>query len=580
MAVLAGLVALTTIASGFLAERSLRARERVRVEQSLQERGELVAELMGPVAGVPRGAPELVARVDRAARSAGARVTVIGPGGSVLADSKVLPEALPRLENHRDRPEVRGALAGRVTRAERQSRTLGGELFYVALPLGDPGDGVLRLAVGTEALEAAVADLRGRLLVAGAIGMLAALVLSLGVSWVSVRPLQEMRDALRAIAAGDLSRRLRPHADDELGEIADAINAVGEQLGLRLAEITAEKEQLQAVLAGMVEGVLVLDADGCVVLANPRLRELLSIWGPVTGRTLLEVIRHPGIDEALSAARHSSTAVVSEVESGGRILLIHAAGFPPAGARAGTVAVFHDVTELRHLESVRRDFVANASHELQTPLTAIRGFAETLLANPVEPDEAKAQLEVILRNAERLGNLIRDMLELSRIESRRVPLEPGEIDVVRLTGALLQDMGPRFRERSLAAAVDVEEAAPAWADRRAVEQVLTNLLDNAAKYTDPGGRIRVEIGRVGDSVRVRVGDTGIGIPERDRARIFERFYRVDKARSRALGGTGLGLAIVKHLVQTMGGDIYVESEPGKGSTFTFTLPRADSREEG
>jgi two-component system phosphate regulon sensor histidine kinase PhoR len=389
-----------------------------------------------------------------------------------------------------------------------------------------------------------------------------------------------MREALGAIARGDLGRRLRPRSEDELGEMAAAINDMAEELGLRLEEVTAEKEQLHAVLAGMVEGVLVLDTDGCVTLANPRLRELLSLWGPVEGRKLLEVVRHPGIDDALRAAADSTAPVVSEVEVGDRAprtLLIHAAAFPQEGPTMGTVAVFHDVTELRHLENVRRDFVANASHELQTPLTAIRGFAETLVGNDLSWEEVRSQLDVILRNSERLENLIRDMRELSRIESRRVPLHPGEVDVVKLAGALLADMEPRLKERSLEVSVADRGAVSAWADRRAVDQVLTNLLDNALKYTDPGGRITVEVESQPEAVRVSVSDTGIGIPAEQQARIFERFYRVDKARSRALGGTGLGLSIVRHLVQAMGGDVYVESEPGQGSTFRFTLPRADRR---
>jgi two-component system phosphate regulon sensor histidine kinase PhoR len=243
----------------------------------------------------------------------------------------------------------------------------------------------------------------------------------------------------------------------------------------------------------------------------------------------------------------------------------------------GTVAVFHDVTELRHLENVRRDFIANASHELQTPLTAIRGFAETLVAHDLPWEEVRAQLQVILRNSERLENLIRDMRELSRIESRRVPLQPGEVDVAKLARALLADMEPRLKERSLEASVSDQGAALAWADRRAVDQVLSNLLDNALKYTDPGGRITVGIEAQPEAVRVSVSDTGIGIAPEHRPRIFERFYRVDKARSRALGGTGLGLSIVRHLVQAMGGEVSVESEPGRGSTFHFTLPRADRR---
>jgi two-component system phosphate regulon sensor histidine kinase PhoR len=581
MAALAALVAVTVLASGYVAERNLREREMGLIERSLRERSELVGEL---VAGIPfeSGATaQLDERARRAAAASRARITLIAPDGSVVADSDVAPADLVRVENHGDRREVRAALEGRVESSTRRSETVGRRLLYLAVPLAPGrGRGVVRLAVNLEEVEAAVADLRRNLLVASLIGLAAALALSFLLSWITVRPLSEMREALGAIARGELGRRLRPRSDDELGEMAAAINDMAEMLGLRLEQVTAEKEQLHAVLAGMVEGVLVLDTDGCVILANPRLRELLSLWGPVDGRKLLEVVRHPGVDDALRAAADSTAPVVSEVEVGDRAprtLLIHAAAFPQEGPVMGTVAVFHDVTELRHLENVRRDFVANASHELQTPLAAIRGFAETLVGNDLSWEEVRAQLDVILRNSARLENLIRDMRELSRVESRRVPLQLGEVDVVKLAGALLADMEPRLTERSLEVTVADRGAVPAWADRRAVDQVLTNLVDNALKYTDPGGRITVEVESQPESVRVSVSDTGIGIPAEQQARIFERFYRVDKARSRALGGTGLGLSIVRHLVQAMGGDVYVESEPGRGSSFRFTLPRADRR---
>ncbi len=579
MAALVTLVVVTVLASGYLAERALRHRELARIEHSLRERSELVRELVEGIPFDPAATARLDERARRAAAVSGARVTLIAPDGSVVADSDVPPADLIRVENHGDRKEVRAALEGRVERSTRRSETVGRRLLYLAVPRG-PESGVVRLAVDLAEIEAGVQELRRELLLASLIGFAAALALSFPLSWLTVRPVSEMREVLGAIARGDLGRRLRPRSDDELGEMAFAINDMAEELGLRLEEVTAEKERLHAVLAGMVEGVLVLDPDGCVTLANPRLRELLSLWGPVTGRKLLEVVRHPGIDDALCAAAGSTAPVMSEVEIGERsprTLLIHAAAFPQEGPHMGTVAVFHDVTELRHLEMVRRDFVANASHELQTPLTAIRGFAETLVGNDLPWEEVRSQLDVILRNAERLESLIRDMRELSRVESRRVPLQPIEVDVSKLTHALLADMEPRLRECSIEVSVADRGAVPAWADRRAVDQVLTNLLDNALKYTDPGGQITVEIEGEAEVVRVSVSDTGIGIPPEHRNRIFERFYRVDKARSRSLGGTGLGLAIVKHLVQAMGGEVFVESEPGRGSTFRLTLPRADRR---
>jgi two-component system phosphate regulon sensor histidine kinase PhoR len=258
-----------------------------------------------------------------------------------------------------------------------------------------------------------------------------------------------------------------------------------------------------------------------------------------------------------------------------RTLRVHAVRLPLGGAaRAGTVAVLHDVTELMQLEKMRREFVANASHELRTPLAAIRGFAETLLGSPVLSDaDRRAYLEVIDRHARRLSAIVGDLLELSKIESRETSPERLAVDTVKLAETLLHDWRPRLEEKQLTATLTSERPGIAWADPQACEQILSNLLDNAIKYTEPGGSIALRIGGDDRHVRIDVADTGMGIPERDLSRIFERFYRVDQARSRSQGGTGLGLAIVKHLVQSLGGEIEVESQLGRGSTFSFTLPR-------
>jgi len=412
-----------------------------------------------------------------------------------------------------------------------------------------------------------------------------ALLLSLGLAGVVglvlirlfVRPLEEIGQFARAIAAGDLERRLR-WREKPAQDIADALDRMAESVAARIDQANSEKEQLQAVLAGMVEGVLVVNASGRIVLANPRLRQMFSAWGEVAGRTPLEVIRHAGVDDALRAAASRNDLVSLELQVGGgeeRTILVNAVGFPATGPRLGTVAVFHDVSELRRLESLRRDFVANVSHELKTPLTAVRGFAETLLSGEVPEQDVDKYLSVILKHAERLGNLIEDLLELSRIESRKVPLQSAPIDVARVVQAVMNGMEPQLRSKSLTVKLVEGEPGEALGDRRAVEQVVTNLLDNAAKYTNPGGHLELRVRSEGDHVRVDVQDDGIGIPEEDLPRIFERFYRVEKARSRDLGGTGLGLSIVKHLVQAMDGELFVESEMGSGTTFSFTLPRAD-----
>jgi two-component system phosphate regulon sensor histidine kinase PhoR len=583
MAVLAGLVLLVVFVSGVLAESSLRRREMARLARSLEERGALVRELSRGISFEAASMEQLDAVADRAARAAGARVTLIARDGSVLGDSDVPAARLPRVENHANRPEIQVALAGSVGSSTRRSATVGRSLLYLALPLEEEPGGVVRLAVEMPQVDAAVAELRRELLVAGGVGLLAALALSYAFSWLTLRPIWEMRRGATLIAAGDLSNRLPRRPGDELGEISSAINQMAEQLRLRLDEMTAEKERLRAVLDAMAEGVLVVDDEGVVLLANAQLYEFYRISDPLPGRRPLEVIRDAELDELLAAASTSEEPVSRTLfvrHPARRTLRVHAVRFPARAARRlGTVAVFHDISDFAQLDKVRRDFVANASHELRTPLTAIRGFAETLLSGgDLSEEDRRSYLEVMDRHARRLANLVDDLLALSSIERGEEGLVCTRVDTAALAAALIRDASSLFAEKNIRVELESQGAALAWADAQAVEQILTNLLDNALKYTVEGGRIGVSTEEEGEFVRVHVRDTGIGIPESDLGRIFERFYRVDKARSRELGGTGLGLSIVKHLVQQLGGEISVESEEGRGSTFSFTLPSAGSQD--
>jgi two-component system phosphate regulon sensor histidine kinase PhoR len=550
-----------------------------RIERSLTERAQLAQELRRGIPFEVNATADLDPIADRAGEAAGARVTLIARDGTVVGDSDVPIAEIPSLANHADRPEVRAALAGSLGRSTRRSATVGRRLFYLALPADAEPAGVVRLAADLSAMEAAIAELRRELLLAGAVGLAAALALAVLLSWWSLRPIEELRRVAASIAGGDLARRLPHRSVDELGEIADSINRMAEQLRLRLEEVTREKEQLQAVLNGMVEGVLVVDTEGKIVLANARLRELFGIRGEVSGRLPIEVVRDATVDAVLKRASQGDEPISEVIHPGGdasRTLRMRAVGFPIGGGeRFGAVAAFDDVTELVRLEQVRRDFVANASHELRTPLTAIRGFAETLRdGEGTSEADRRSFIEIIERHARRLGSLVDDLLELSTLESREAPLDRTQVDPAAIARALLDDFRSRFAEKSLDVSLDDSGNAPASADPRALEQILTNLVDNAVKYSEAGGRIEIRIESDERFVTVRVRDTGIGIPEADRERIFERFYRVDKARSRALGGTGLGLAIVKHLVQGLGGEIAVESRVGVGSEFRFALHRS------
>jgi two-component system phosphate regulon sensor histidine kinase PhoR len=573
----AGLIGIVVVAIGVwgvAAERGLRRVEMERIEISLEAGAALVAEAVRGVSLAEDAMSSIDTLADRAGRASGLRVTILSRGGVVLGDSNVSLERLPTIESHRERPEVRQALAEGLGRDRRRSATVGRELLYVARPV--PG-GLVRVASDLAALDAAVARLRRELAAAGGLAVVLALGFSWALSWYTLRPLRELRTAASALAEGELDTRVPFGVSDELSAISRSIDQMGEQLRLRLEEVTREKEQLHTVLEGMVEGVLVVDAKGEILIANSRLRDFYETTGDSVGRPLLEGIRDAELEAILTEASEGDDVVSRVVTAGGRTprsLRVQAVRFPSEGQRVGTVAVLHDVTELMRLEEVRRDFVANASHELRTPLAAIQGFSETLLSNEtLGESERRAYLETIDRHARRLANIVRDLLELSTIEGGELVAEPTRIDVGAIAARFVADYAPRARERGLRVELHDPGDAWAWADPNAVDRIFANLVGNAMQYSDSGGAVQIHIEPEAGQLRVRVEDAGIGIPETELGRIFERFYRVDKARSRALGGTGLGLAIVKHLVQSMGGEIYVRSRLGEGSSFTFTLPR-------
>jgi two-component system phosphate regulon sensor histidine kinase PhoR len=384
----------------------------------------------------------------------------------------------------------------------------------------------------------------------------------------------------QGIAAGNLEVRPHATAEGELGELGRALDRVAKELATTLTELTVERDRLRGVLAGMEEGVLLLDERGHIALINTALREMLLLGHDAVGKTQLEAIRHADLKELIDQARSGSEPVTGEIELGGlkpRRLLVRAAQLP--GNEEQIFAVFVDVTEVRKLESMRRDFVANVSHELRTPVTAIRSAAETLqLVPPSDPAIREQFIAIVARNAERLHDLVEDLLDLSRIESQklRLAIEPLE------ARAVLVQVSSLFRERADRKEVELVHDVPAGlprvlADRRALEHVITNLVDNAVKYCGERSRVILRGVESGSELRLSVEDEGPGIDERHLPRLFERFYRVDAGRSRELGGTGLGLSIVKHLTEAMGGTVGVTSKPGSGTTFTITLKKAEPR---
>lgn len=526
-----------------------------------------------------RDAPAAASLIGREIR---ARVTVITMSGEVLGDSEVRPEDLPGLENHLSRPEVQEALKTGSGSSVRYSATLHTPMMYVALPFtsAEKPQGVLRLALPLSALEKAKASLHTILGASLGLAAILSLFLSYILSGVTSRTLRAMAAIASQIGKGEFGRRIPVKSRDELGELALVMNEMAGRIEAQITRIYAEKNRLNTILRGMGEGLMVTDANGVVTLVNPAFRTLFAIRDEVEGKPLIDITRRPALHDSFKMLLNTRNERVEEITlqlPEERTILTHWVPLLEADGLTGVVAVFHDISDIKRLEKVRRDFVANVSHELRTPVTVIKGYAETLLSGALEndPERARRFFEVIHAHSERLAGLISDLLTLSELESGGVPMEPAPI---ALEGAVLQVsklLEKKAEDKGIAIECSsISGRPPVLADRGRLEQVLINLLDNAIKYTPAGGSVKIFAQDEGERVKVSVADTGIGIPPKDLPRIFERFYRVDEARSRDQGGTGLGLSIVKHIVQLHGGTVSVESAPGKGSTFSFTLKKA------
>lgn len=427
------------------------------------------------------------------------------------------------------------------------------------------------------------------------LGVGAAIVVAAGVgaaaTFLVTRPVHRLTRVALAMAEGDLSMRAPERGSGEVAQLARALNRLTAELSRSIRDLRAERDVLAGILDGMREGVLVLDGETRVVLANRALRGMVSLGDDAVGKTVLEAIRSARLAEAIDRARGQDEPVEIEVEFGHLFGLGRSAGFtmPAArrmlvrisrlqgdGGRPNIIAVLHDVTDLRRLETIRTDFVANVSHELRTPITAISTAVETLQLGAInDPEEAPEFVEMIERHARRLRQLVDDLLDLSKIESRSLKIELQDLPVPPAVEHAVELCAEPARRRGVTVAVDEPPDLPrARFDQRALEQILVNLLDNAVKYAGEGARVTVAV-RVEDGrVAISVADNGPGIAPQHLGRIFERFYRVDAGRSRDLGGTGLGLAIVKHLVELMGGSVDVESALGRGTKFTVRVPRA------
>jgi two-component system, OmpR family, phosphate regulon sensor histidine kinase PhoR len=505
-----------------------------------------------------------------------AQVVVIDPQGVVLADSRD-PSNISASRSDLD--EVQKAIGGDTGMSVRSDRVLNEELYFLAVPLhyqGRPGY-ALQLAVPLTDIKAATEALHNEIWVAS----LVALLLALGIAYFFSRSFFRRVNNLKAFAE-NLDKTTSPeralvHEKDELGDLGRSLDRTGARLRELVDRLSLESARRESILASMVEGVLAVDGELRITFCNDSFRRVVGTSDSIPeGRPLVESLRDPELLSMFTRVLESRQPMKQRVRlagADGRSFEVQVT--PLAGSvRGGAIAIFYDITDLERLERVRRDFVANVSHELRTPLTAISGYAETLLEGALEDEENNRKfVEVIKAHATRLSNIASDLLALSELESEKPAVESRPLSVCAAAETAIKIIEPAAQLRGITITHGTLEEADVLTERGRLEQALVNLLDNAVKFNRPGGEVRLEVTReAGDKIRITVSDTGIGIPSTDLSRVFERFYRVDKARSREMGGTGLGLSIVKHVIERMKGTVSVESQLGKGSTFTILLP--------
>jgi len=550
------------------------------IEQTLTSEARLAADLLsrGPATAA---VAELDAEADRIGELIGARVTFIAADGHVVGDSAETLDGVAQMENHASRPEVVDARLHGLGKSQRHSDTLNIDMLYVAVPVAHPAIGFVRVALPLTGIRQ---QFRAMLTaIAAALGL--ALAAAAAISWVfSSRIAGRVRTiagVARRYGGGDLSPSGLDYGDDELGTVARALDESVQVVGRQLAEQARDHARMEAILAGMIEGVIVVDPQGRLQLANEAARRMLRLDELALGRHYVESIRHPAIAELLAAAlsgRSPDALQLSPPRDPSRIIMARAT--PAAGGGAhGAVLVLHDITDLRRADQIRRDFVANVSHELRTPLTAIRGYVEALTDTETSAEQSRTFIGIIARHSERMERLVKDLLRLARLDAGQETLDIISCDTRNLVQGVVADASPSADSRDQRIDVSVGPGAETLrGDPAKLHDALRNLVANAITYSPEHTTVRIEAARIekggagGPMIELSVSDEGPGIPEDDLSRVFERFYRVDKSRARDPGGTGLGLAIVKHLIELHGGSVRAENRLEAGTRVTITLP--------
>lgn len=573
-----GITLLCLFAVGWYASRFLRDFHQREAEADLVVRTQLAARLIQDE--LTDGSADSVRSVCRdIADKTGTRVLVVLAGGEVIGDSD---EGRSLVNNYAELPEIKEALAGKQNAARRYSYSAQEEMNYAAAPIGDGEEiiGAIRMAAPVSSLNEAIEGMQARFVLAGAlIVAIAACVTFLVSRRISV-PLEDMKLGAQRFARGDLRGRITSGSSEEIGGLGDALNQMAERLDDRIRTVVRQRNEQEAVLSSMVEGVLAIDNEENVINLNQSAGRLLGV-NPESarGRSIQEVVRNPDLQKFVARALASREPVEGEIVlHDGRDYFMQAHGTvlrDEHGQGIGAVIVVNDVTKLRRLENIRRDFVANVSHELKTPITSIKGFVETLQDGALnDPEDAQRFLKIVAKQTDRLSEIIEDLLSLSRIEQESekggIHREPARLR--EILQSAIQVCQVKTAAKSINVILNCPDSLEAKVNPQLLEQAVVNLLDNAFKYSETGKSIEVIGKETKSGVSIGVKDQGCGIAQPHLDRIFERFYRVDKARSRSLGGTGLGLSIVKHIAQAHGGSVGVESQIGQGSTFTIYLP--------
>ncbi len=527
-----------------------------------------------------QGYPSLQNQIKTLASKIKSRLTVIDRSGMVMADSDVEDNKIAYMENHADRPEIKIAFGGNIGEQIRYSSTLKINMLYVAMPLAWPQgvNAVLRIALPLVHIQQQLREIRKAIIISVLLAVGLAIVLGSILAMGIVKPINKIIHTARKFSSGDFQHKILLDSNDEIGELAVVLNSMASDIEDKINEVQIRNQHLSAILHSMVEGIIVLDKTGKILSINVPAENIFNIKkNEAEGRMFLEAIPNNDIADLIGEVSMKKEFVSKELSLVWPVKKFFIVDVSPIFQKeelSGCLVVVHDITEIRRLETMRKDFVANVSHELKTPLTSIKGFVETLIDGALEDRQnARHFLDIILDHANRLDSLISDLLSLSHLESKEISLDRSVVEVKKMVDDIIISFRAVLAKKSISITNDLDVALSLYVDGGRLSQVFTNLIDNAIKFNRDNGKVRIFNEDLGNAIKIIVEDTGIGIPQKDIPRIFERFYRVDKARSRELGGTGLGLAIVKHIIELHGGSVGVESIEASGARLFFILPK-------